>query len=112
MALSENTYHAGDSVWIVSNLIEHAKNLEPFDLPLAAIYCGVEVWAPVKSPYVFAQHMRRVLDVDTSKPVILDEEGFIMDGWHRVVRALIDGKTIIPAVRFEKTPPPDYVKTP
>lgn len=108
--MSENVYRAGDSVWVVANLIEHAKALTPFDLPLAAIYTGVHVWEPIKSPYEFAQHMRRVLDVDTTHPVILDQEGFIMDGWHRVTRALIDGKATIPAVRFEKTPPCDYVK--
>jgi hypothetical protein len=108
--LEDNTYTADDKVWTVANLIERARGLEPFDLPLAAIYAGAHVWHPIESPYEFARHMRRVLDVDTSHPVILDEEGFIMDGWHRVTRALVDGKTTIKAVRFAKTPPHDYLK--
>jgi hypothetical protein len=57
-----------------------------------------------------AFHMRRALDVDTNYPVILSQEGFIMDGWHRVLRALIDGKATIKAVRFQKTPPHDYLE--
>lgn len=108
--LSENTFVSGEKVWIVANLIEHAKALEVFDLPLAAVYSGCAVWEPVSSAYGLAKQMRRVLDVDTSHPVILDQEGFIMDGWHRVARALIEGKSTIKAVRFIETPPHDYTK--
>ena len=109
-ALADNTHTHNDKVWLVSNLIERAKDLEPFDLPMAAVYSGSNVWDAVSSPYEMAQHMRRVLDVDTTKPVILDQGGFIMDGWHRVVRALIDGKPSIKAVRFDVTPAPDYTR--
>lgn len=108
--VSDNTFRDGERVWNVAGLIERAKELKPFDLPLAAIYSGSEVWTPVGSAYGIAHHVRRALDVDTSYPVILDEMGFIMDGWHRVLRALIDGKSTIKAVRFDKTPPHDYTK--
>jgi len=110
VALAENTYQHEDRVWIVANLVERAKNLPVFDLPLAAIHAGSSVWNPVSSAYGLAQQMRRVLDVDTSHPIILDQEGFIMDGWHRVTRALVEGKTTIKAVRFDVTPPHDYIK--
>ena len=108
--LSDNTFQDGDNVWYVTNLIDRAKDLVPFDIPLSGIYSGVEVWSPVSSAYDLAKQMRRVLDVNTEYPVILDEKGFIMDGWHRVTRALIDGKPTIKAVRFDKTPAPDYTK--
>ena len=35
--LSENKYRDGNKVYIVANLIELAKELEPFDLPLIAL---------------------------------------------------------------------------
>jgi len=109
--VDENTYEESDGrVWVVTNLIAKAKGLVPFDLPLAAIYAGVNIWTPVGSALGIAHHMRRALDVDTSCPIILCAEGFIMDGWHRVLRALIDGKATIKAVRFEETPPYDYMK--
>lgn len=108
--VQDNRFKSGGKVWVVTNLIERAKDLVPFDLPLAAIYTGSEVWNPVGSAYRMAEHMRRALDVDTSYPIILDEEGFIMDGWHRVLRALIDGNATIKAVRFSKTPPHDYLE--
>lgn len=109
-AVADNTYQDGDKVWSVTNLVARTQGLVPFDLPLAAIYSGSEVWTPVGSAYGIAHHVRRALDVDTNHPIILDEMGFIMDGWHRVLRALIDGKATIKAVRFEKTPPHDYTK--
>lgn len=109
-AVHENKYSHGDKVWAVPNLIARAQDLVPFDLPLAAIYTGCNVWDPVGSAYGLAHHMRRALDVDTSYPIILDQEGFIMDGWHRVLRALLDGKATIKAVRFATTPPHDYLK--
>lgn len=108
--VADNTFTDNGKVWIITNLIARAKDLIPFDLPLAAIYTGTEVWTPTGSAYGMAHHMRRALDVDTSYPVILDEQGFIMDGWHRVLRALIDGKATIKAVRFDKTPAHDYMQ--
>ena len=108
--VDENTYQDGESVWVVTNLIAKTKDLVPFDLPLAAIYSGSQVWVPVGSAYGIAHHVRRALDVDTNHPIILCQEGFIMDGWHRVLRALIDKVPTIKAVRFEETPPCDYKK--
>lgn len=110
--VADNTYQDGDKVWIVTNIIARAKDLAPFDLPLAAIYSGSEVWPAVGSAYGIAHHVRRALDVDTNHPIIMCQQGFIMDGWHRVLRALIEGKTTIKAVRFVETPPYDYLKAP
>lgn len=110
--VADNTYQDGDKVWLVTNLIACAKDLAPFDLPLAAIYSGSEVWPAVGSAYGIAHHVRRAMDVDTSHPIIMCQQGFIMDGWHRVLRALIDGKATIKAVRFETTPLHDYCKSP
>jgi hypothetical protein len=110
VSVHENTFTSGKKVWFVANLIDRSKDFVPFDLPLAAIYAGSEVWESVSSAYGLAKQMRRVLDVETSHPIILDQEGFIMDGWHRVARALIDGKSTIKAVRFTETPPHDYLK--
>ena len=110
--VADNTCSSDGKVWTVTNLIARAKDLEPFDLPLAAIYSGTEVWTPVGSAYGIAHHVRRAVDVNTEYPIILCQQGFIMDGWHRVLRALIDGKTTIKAVRFVETPPYDYLKTP
>jgi hypothetical protein len=49
-----------------------------------------------------------MLDADLSDPVILGPDGRVMDGMHRIARAMLDGKTEISAVRFPDLPEPDY----
>jgi len=52
-------------------------------------------------------HMRDVMAADLRYPIILDPWGNIMDGYHRVAKAVITGKKSILAVRFETLPKPD-----
>lgn len=52
-------------------------------------------------------HCRRMLDADLSVPVILNADGRIMDGVHRLARAMLEGHETIKAVRFAEMPPPD-----
>jgi hypothetical protein len=46
--------------------------------------------------------------VDLSHPIILGDDGRVMDGMHRVVRALLEGRATIAAVRFDVDPEPDH----
>jgi hypothetical protein len=55
-----------------------------------------------------AEHFRLVRDVDPSHPIILAADGRVMDGMHRVVRALLEGRTAIAAVQFDVQPEPDF----
>lgn len=48
-------------------------------------------------------------DVDPAYPVILGPGNRVMDGMHRIARALIAGDTHIKAVRLDPVPPPDLV---
>jgi hypothetical protein len=54
------------------------------------------------------EHMRLVLQVDTSHPIILGPDGRVLDGMHRIARAILDGHSTIRAVRFEVLPEPDF----
>jgi hypothetical protein len=51
-------------------------------------------------------HMKAVNDADLSYPIILDEDGEIMDGRHRIMKAILLGHKTIKAVRFEENPSP------
>ena len=111
--LSGESFAWGKKVWKVASLIKHAKqqDLEIFDLPLCVIDLSVAVWETgdmgIKN---FSKHIKRVTDTDLKYPVILDDNGFIMDGWHRIVKALSLELATIKAVRFDKTPDCDYEK--
>ena len=50
----------------------------------------------------FIDHSIRVQNADTSIPIIIGWNGFVMDGWHRVCKAILEGKTHMKAYRFEK----------
>src|SRR6266702_3834155 len=54
------------------------------------------------------EHARLMLDADLSVPVILGPDGRVMDGMHRIARAMLDGTREVSAVRFLALPEPDY----
>ena len=55
------------------------------------------------------EHARLMREVDLSFPIILSADCGVMDGMHRVCRALMDEQETIRAVRFAKDPEPDYI---
>ena len=52
---------------------------------------------------------QRIFDADLAYPVILNAEGQLMDGAHRLAKAWMEGRTHIAAVRFPVTPDPDWM---
>jgi len=103
--LSENTYSWGDRSYRVKDLIKASKDLDQFDLPLSGINLGVSPWGQL-SAQSFCSHMKRVSEADMSYPVILDCEGYVCDGWHRICKAILHGAATIKAVRLEVMPEP------
>ncbi len=55
------------------------------------------------------EHMQLVDAADLSYPIILAADGGVMDGRHRLAKALREGRAMIDAVQFTEDPPPDYV---
>lgn len=53
--------------------------------------------------------MRLIKEADLTYPIILSPEGRVMDGMHRVARALLQGQTHIMSIRLHAMPEPDYV---
>lgn len=110
--LAENCFTDNGKKWSIASLIENARGLEPFDLPLCGIYIASNVFRPITNAKGLAEHIMRVNSVNMEYPIILDGEGFIMDGWHRVARALAEGRETIKAVRFDETPAPNFIEEP
>lgn len=54
-------------------------------------------------------HMRLIEECDLSYPIILGADGRVMDGMHRVAKALMEGRLEIEARCFEQDPEPDHV---
>ncbi|MFM4966904.1 hypothetical protein ACEUB9_04645 [Aeromonas veronii] len=54
------------------------------------------------------EHCQLIMAADLVYPVILDSAGRVMDGMHRIGKALLLGHSHIDAVRFMVDPVPDY----
>lgn len=100
--------------WDVHRLLRIAKELPVERVLLSDIGELDENWwfqdaNPIVSPRALADHMRLVEAADLSFPVLLCADGRLMDGMHRVVKALTSGETTIRAIRLKPTPDPDFI---
>ena len=94
---SENHY------WVVADLWESARGLEPFELDLRdlpELSCSWLAWIHNRDHPIIRAEMPRVLAADRAYPVILHPRGWLMDGFHRVAQALLAGERKIMAVQF------------
>ena len=99
--------------WDIDRLVALTMNLPIIDVPLAAI-------GELDEPYWFdhgyvptcrniAEHARLINEVDINFPIILSSDGRVMDGMHRVARAVLEGRSSLPAKKFVDDPEPDFV---
>jgi hypothetical protein len=101
---------AGLKAWDVDRLVSLNKDLVPVLVPLAEIRELDEAhWGELMTCREVGEHARLIQEADPSFPVILSSDGRIMDGMHRVLKALLMGLSHVPAVRFCSDPMPDYV---
>jgi len=103
--IDDQYFKDGNRKWRVSRLILLASKLDTFVIPLKHLNI-YNLHPEVKSTREFIDHVKLVMNADMDCPIILDEEGYVMDGRHRICRALLEGMKTIKAVRFDKTP--DY----
>ncbi|MDQ3432263.1 MAG: hypothetical protein M3467_08590 [Actinomycetota bacterium] len=103
----------GFDAWDVERLIALSQAL-----PIERV--AVDAIAEVDSVYWFddtdemptvrkvVEHARLMSEVDVSLPIIQGPDGRVMDGMHRIARAILEGRPEIAAVRFAALPEPDY----
>ena len=105
---NEQECYIGRHTWSVAWLIELSRDLPVMEIPLDHL----NIYHKYTEIYTreMVMHIRAVLDADLSHPIILDEDGELMDGRHRIMRALLDGAETIKAVRFDENPSPCRVK--
>jgi hypothetical protein len=107
----------GPLAWDVDRLISLTSDQEPIDLPLERIRELDETFwfsgdGDIPTCRRVPEHARLISETDLAHPVILDPQGRVMDGMHRICKALILGSTTIRAVRLSVMPEPDFVGVP
>lgn len=102
----------GFFAWDVDRLVRLSSSLPIETIPLEQI-------AELDQEYWFysgadptcrniALHFKLMMEADLQYPIILCADNRVMDGMHRVTKALALGHTEIRCVRFRDTPAPDY----
>ena len=106
--LDDQVYSEGKKSWRISRLLKLVEDMESFEIPLKHLNI-YNLYPKIESTNDFINHVKRVNLADLKCPIILDEEGYVMDGRHRIAKAILKRKKKILAVRFNETPPCCYI---
>ncbi|MGH3165388.1 MAG: hypothetical protein ACRDN0_05775 [Trebonia sp.] len=103
----------GFDAWDVDRLISLSRGLPVHEVPVDSVReVDTVYWfddsTTAATVRAIVEHARLMLEADLSFPVILGPDGRVMDGMHRIARAMLDGKEEVTAVRFPTLPEPDY----
>ncbi len=103
----------GLDAWDIDKLIRRSAGLPVREVPLDTLRdVDTDYWfkgsMEVATVRKVVEHIRLIQEVDPSYPIILGVDGRVMDGMHRIARALLEGRSAIAAVQFQFQPEPDY----
>ncbi len=106
MALGARAWHI-DTVWraAASVPVERVPVEEIRELDEDCWFDGSE--ATVRA---IVDHARRISEADLSQPVILASDGQVLDGMHRIAKALLVGYPTVQAQRLPVDPEPDWLR--
>jgi hypothetical protein len=104
----------GFNAWDVDRLVKLTRDFPRLQVSLDAIreldetfWFGGGDATPTCRAVI--EHARLIEATDLRFPIILSSSGRVMDGMHRVGKALLQGRASIQAVQFADDPEPDYV---
>ena len=100
----------GNHMWSVPRLFELARELPVMEVPIN--HLGLYYIYEKLTLRDMVMHMNAVNNADLNQPIILDEDGDLMDGRHRLMKAMLIGAETIKAVRFDENPLPCQEKDP
>jgi hypothetical protein len=98
--------------WDIDRLVTLTQNFPRRQVPLASIRELDQPAFGEGEPLTWRsllEHMQLIDAAELSFPIILAADGLVMDGRHRVAKAVREGRQTIDAVQFPKDPEPDYV---
>jgi hypothetical protein len=108
-------FHKSDRgllAWDVDRLVELSCILPRRRVSLSDIRELDEVWfGEGERPTwrLMIEHLKLIQEADPAFPIILSSSGSVMDGRHRIAKAVLQGSQEIEAVQFPEDPEPDYV---
>lgn len=107
----EQVHGLGPRRWRVQDLRKAVENEPVYQVPLAFLNLSAHTFDTEEGLIGFATHMRHVNECDPDDPIIFDQWGQILDGRHRIVKALLEGRTTIAARKIPDGTDPTYYQT-
>ncbi len=101
----------GIRAWHVETVWRAALGVPVEEVPLDAIReIDEDCWFNGRPATVRAviYHARQIANVDLSVPAILSCDGQVLDGMHRIAKAVLSGRSSVPAQRLPTDPDPDW----
>ena len=96
-----------DKKYNIHAAVTLARDIEEKELLIEDMYIGYG--SPCSdSLRSFLEHYKMVDDADLSYPILLNEDGCIIDGRHRLAKAILIECKTIKAKRFKKDPSACY----
>lgn len=101
-------YWKASRLWKLSELMPvEDVLLDSFDWTNDNFQCGSlsnpPLWRDI------GEHSKRILAADLQYPIVINAEGDVMDGMHRILKCYVFGLPTVRAVRFKENPAPDMV---
>ncbi|HVX93247.1 MAG TPA: hypothetical protein VHA74_04010 [Candidatus Dojkabacteria bacterium] len=132
MSVIKNRRYSSDgkTFYDVNQLIELSKGFPILKVPLKDLEhnlrdecwgddnCGVskEMRTPLNvyknrdKGEFFKKHYDRAMELNLETPILIDKNNNIIDGNHRLLKAFIQNKEFIPAIRFNELPESTIIK--
>lgn len=106
---TDSKYCDEENEWDATTLYKEVEKqgVKPFRFPLSCLNMRIRRFRWVENIADISHHAKRIELADKSIPIILCPEGSILDGYHRICRALIDCDSHIMAYRLDEMPKPD-----
>ena len=99
-------------VWYTKKLWILSGDLSPFEIEVSSIKeLDEDCWFGEMTPTLreMARHCKKINNASLKYPIILNVDGSLMDGGHRLCKAILEGHKTIKAVQFTSRPKPDEI---
>lgn len=104
----QRVWSSNGDVWLINDVITASRDLPVLYIPMEHLNIDYKIGEMELREFV--QHMRQVIDADLSYPILLDEKGAVLDGRHRIAKALLNEEDVIKAKRFIEEVAPSFTE--
>lgn len=105
----KDTYREGNKVWYANTLIKASKGLPVKTMSINNNLLDDKIYWIMDTFFDLKNHLIRINNADLKYPVIVGPKGKIIDGWHRLMKAVQLNRTSIKFVKLDKMPPYDFI---